>query len=77
MAVFNVLCGIPVVTLDAIDYKTNTMNNITEANTEQFNATVPDNSPIPNDKFGTFPAAAHGWSAFLKPLQPGNHTVYY
>jgi hypothetical protein len=30
-----------------------------------------------NEKYGTFPSAAHGWFAFLKPLQPGNHTVYY
>ena len=41
---------------------------------------------IPNDSrmkteeesYGkTFPGAAHGWFVFLKPLQPGNHTVYY
>ncbi len=25
----------------------------------------------------TFPGAAHGWFVFLKPLQAGNHTVYY
>ena len=69
--------NIPVATLDAIDYKTNTMNNVTEVYTEQYNATVPDESHTPNDRFGTFPAAAHGWIVFLKPLQPGNHTVYY
>jgi hypothetical protein len=69
--------NIPVAKLDAIDYKTNIMNNVTEVNTKQFNATVPDGSKTPNERFGTFPAAAHGWFAFLKPLQPGNHTVYY
>jgi len=69
--------NIPVATLDAIDYKTNIKNNVTEVNTEQYNATVPNDSHTPNEKFGTFPAAAHGWFAFLKPLQPGNHTVYY
>jgi hypothetical protein len=53
------------------------MNNITEVNTEQFNATVPNDSHVLNEKYGMFPAAAHGWFAFLKPLQPGNHTVYY
>ena len=26
---------------------------------------------------GTWRSGAHGWFAFLKPLQPGNHTVYY
>ena len=67
----------PVATLDAIDYKTNIKNNVTEVNTEQYNATVPNDSHVPNEKYGTFPAAAHGWFVFLKPLQPGNHTVYY
>jgi hypothetical protein len=67
----------PVATLDATDYKTNIMNNISEVITEQFNATVPNDSHVLNEKYGTFPAAAHGWFAFLKPLEPGNHTVYY
>ncbi len=69
--------NIPVATLDAVDYKTNIMNNVTEVITKQYNASVPDGSHTPNERFGTFPAAAHGWFAFLKPLQPGNHTVYY
>ena len=69
--------NIPVATLDAIDYKTNIMNNVTEVYTKQYNATVPNDSHVPNEKYGTFPAAAHGWFVFLKPLQPGNHTVYY
>jgi hypothetical protein len=69
--------NIPVATLDALDYKTNVMNNVTEVYTKEFNVTVPDNSHLQVEKYGTFPAAAHGWFAFLKPLQPGNHTVYY
>jgi len=69
--------NIPVATLDAVDYKTNTMNNVTEVYTKEFNATVPDDSHVQNEKYGTFPGAAHGWFVFLKPLQPGNHTVYY
>ena len=69
--------NIPVATLDAVDYKTNTMNNVTEVYTKEFNATVPNDSHVQNEKYGTFPAAAHGWFVFLKPLQPGNHTVYY
>ena len=32
---------------------------------------------IPGEKSGIFPAAAHGWFVFLKPLPPGDHTVYY
>jgi hypothetical protein len=69
--------NIPVGTLDAVDYKTNIMNNVTEVYTKQYNASVPDGSHTPNERFGIFPAAAHGWFVFLKPLQPGNHTVYY
>jgi hypothetical protein len=69
--------NIPIATLDAIDYKTNIMNNVTEVYTKQYNATVPIDSHAPNERFGTFPGAAHGWFVFLKPLQPGNHTVYY
>lgn len=69
--------NIPVANLDVIDYKTNSMNNVTEVNTKQFNATVPEGSKTPNERFGTFPGAAHGWFVFLKPLTPGNHTIYY
>jgi hypothetical protein len=67
----------PVATLDAIDYKTNVMNNVTEVHTKQFNAIVPKESHLVSERYGTFPAAAHGWFVFLKPLQPGNHVVYY
>jgi hypothetical protein len=69
--------NIPVAKIDATDYKTNIMNNVTEVYTKQYNATVPSDSHVQNEKYGTFPAAAHGWFVFLKPLQPGNHTVYY
>jgi hypothetical protein len=69
--------NIPVATLDALDYKTNIMNNVTEVYTKQFNATIPLNSHFMAERYGTFPAAAHGWFVFLKPLQPGIHTVYY
>jgi len=67
----------PVATLDAIDYKTNVMNNVTEVYTKQFNAIVTKESHLISERYGTFPAAAHGWFVFLKPLQPGNHVVYY
>jgi hypothetical protein len=69
--------NIPVATLDILDYKTNIMNNVTEVYTKQFNATIPINSHFTAEQYGTFPAAAHGWFVFLKPLPPGNHTVYY
>jgi hypothetical protein len=69
--------NIPVATLDAVDYTTNIMNNVTEVYTKQFNITLPNETHFPVERFGTFPAAAHGWFVFLKPLQPGNHTIYY
>jgi hypothetical protein len=53
------------------------MNNVTEVYSNQFNATIPINSHVIVERYGTFPAAAHGWFVFLKPLQPGTHTVYY
>ena len=69
--------NVPVSNLDAFDNKTNIMNNVSEVYTKQFNITVPNDSHIPTEIFGTYPAAAHGWFVFLKPLQPGNHVVYY
>lgn len=69
--------NIPVATLDIIDYKTNVMNNVTEVYTKQFDATIPKESHLLSERYGTFPAAAHGWFVFLKPLQPGDHIVYY
>ncbi len=69
--------NIPVATLDAVDYTTNIMNNVSEINTKQFNVSIPDETHMSTERFGTFPAAAHGWFVFLKPLEPGDHTVYY
>jgi hypothetical protein len=69
--------NIPVATLDIIDYKTNVMNNVTEVYTKQFDATIPKESHLLSERYGTFPAAAHGWFVFLKPLQPGDHIMYY
>ena len=69
--------NISVATLDALDYKTNIKNNVTEVYTKQFNVTVPINSHYIVERSGTCPGAAHGWLDLLKPLQPGNHTVYY
>jgi hypothetical protein len=67
----------PVANLDAVDYTTKIMNNVSEVYTKQFNETVPKGTHLVTEQFGTFPAAAHGWLVFLKPLSPGNHTVYY
>jgi hypothetical protein len=44
------------------------MKNVTEVYTKQFDATVPKESHFLSERYGTFPAAAHGWFVFLKPL---------
>lgn len=71
--------NIPIAKLDVVDYTTNTNENVSEVYTKEFNATIPEPGAghIPSEKSGIFPAAAHGWFVFLKPLAPGNHTVYY
>ena len=69
--------NIPIAKLDVADYTTNTNENVSEVFTKEFNATIPEAGHIPSEKSGIFPAAAHGWFVFLKPLAPGNHTVYY
>jgi len=67
---------VPIAKLDVLDYSTNIMENVTEVYTKQFNIYLPNNTHIPTVKYGTFPAAVHGWFVFLKPLPPGEHTVY-
>lgn len=69
--------NIPIATLEALDYKTNIMNNVTEVYTQQFNVTATTESHMPYERDGTYLAAAHGWFVFLKPLQTGSHVVYY
>ena len=60
-----------------LDYRINSLANVTELYSKQFNITIPDDTHFPNQIPGTFRAAAHGWFVFLKPLPPGDHTVYY
>jgi len=69
--------NVPLAKLSAVDYSSNLLNNVTEILTKEFNVTIPSDSHLIFDKPGTFPAAAHGWFVFLKPLPVGNHTIYY
>lgn len=41
------------------------------------NLEVSPGTNIPDLKSGTFRSGAHGWFVFLKPLPPGDHTLYY
>ena len=61
----------------SLDYKVNSLNNVTEDSSKGFNLTIPEDTNIPDLKPGTFRSGAHGWFAFLKPLPPGEHTLYY
>ena len=78
--------GIPVANLDVrmsmisgtLDYKINSLTNVTELYQKNgFELTVPSDTHKPNVPPGTFRAGAHGWWFFLKPLPPGEHTIYY
>jgi hypothetical protein len=69
--------NIPIAKLDVVDYTTNIIENVSEVYTKEFNATIPEAGHIPSEKSGIFPAAAHGWFVFLKPLPPGDHTINY
>jgi hypothetical protein len=58
-------------------YKINAMDIFTEIYAKLFNITIPENSNLPDQVTGTWPAGAQGWYTFLKPLPPGEHKVSY
>lgn len=77
--------GVPIAKLDVkmsfvggtLDYKINALENVSELYVEQFNLTASEDSHKAFTLPGTFHAGAHGWFVFLKPLPPGDHTVFY
>lgn len=76
--------GKPVANLDVrnslisgkLDSKITTLDNVTEIYTKGFNITYADTHK-PNYPEGTWRAGSHGYVVFLKPLPPGEHTVFY
>ena len=50
-------------------YATNTSKGI--------NLTIPHDTQMANSVPGTWRAGSHGWWLFLKPLPPGEHTIFY
>jgi hypothetical protein len=80
--------GVPIASLDvtlslqggSLNYKINSLTNVLDLSTSKgFNLTIPPNS---NDAAaaqypGTSLAGAQGWWVFLKPLPPGDHTIFY
>jgi hypothetical protein len=79
--------GVPVANLDvrlslnqpsgSLDYKKNSLANVTELYSKGFNLTIPPNTHQAGYKPGTWRAGAQGWWVFLKSLSPGQHTIYY
>jgi hypothetical protein len=77
--------GIPLANLDvklsmingALDYEKHSLANVTELYTKGFNVTIPPNTHEANNKAGTWRAGSQGWWVFLKPLSPGDHTIFY
>lgn len=61
----------------SLDYKINSLENVSELFVKQFNLTAPDDSHKAFTLPGTFNAGAHGWFVFLKPLSLGEQTVFY
>ncbi len=64
-------------TSGSLDYKINSLTNVTEILTKGFNLTIPPNTHKPYQVPGTWRAGSQGWWVFLKPLPPGKHTIFY
>jgi hypothetical protein len=78
--------GHPVAKLDvrlslisgSLNYKINSpLTNITDFSSKGFDLTIPPDSHEANEKPGTWRAGSQGWWVFLKPLPPGEHTIFY
>lgn len=55
----------------------NSMRNVVEIWSKPFNITIPVYTYAADQNAGTWPAGAHGWITFLKPLPPGDHIIEY
>jgi hypothetical protein len=77
--------GLPATKLDVrlslisglLDYKINSLENVSEIYSKGFNLTVPSNPAFKNLVPGERRAGSHGWWVFLDPLPPGKHTISY
>jgi hypothetical protein len=77
--------GIPISKLDELssmrsgqlNYKINSMDNVTEIYSKGFNITIPETTHFPDQNPGTWRSGWHGWVTFLKPLPPGHHIIDY
>jgi hypothetical protein len=78
--------GIPVADLNVrmslkpdstLDYKINSLENVTEIYSKGFNLTIPADTHKAYLVPGNWRAGSHGWWVFLEPLTPGEHKVFY
>jgi len=79
--------GVPLAKLDVrqsllpgsgkFDYKIFSLANVTDISTKNFNLTIPSNTHEQGAVPGTWQAGSQGWYVFLKPLPPGQHTIFY
>jgi hypothetical protein len=73
------LDGHPVAELDVrmslisgkLDYKINSLTNVTEFYSKRFNAVIPPDTHQTSQVPGTWCTGGHVWWVFLKPLSPG------
>ncbi|HEU4822243.1 MAG TPA: hypothetical protein VFS97_02350 [Nitrososphaeraceae archaeon] len=77
--------GVPIAKLDVrqslisgkLDYKINSLTNVTDSASKEFTLTIPPDTHKPNQVTGTWRAVSQGWWVFLKPFPPGEHTIFY
>src|SRR5919109_624118 len=78
--------GVPVAKLNVrmslkpdstLDYKINSLENVTEIYSKGFNLTIPADTHKAYLVPGNWRAGSHGWWVFLEPLTPGEHKIFY
>ena len=60
-----------------LDYKINSLTNVTQSTSKVFTLTIPADTHKPNQVTGTWQAPSDGWWVFLKPLPLGEHTIFH
>jgi hypothetical protein len=61
----------------SLNYKIRSLSNVTEFASKGFPLVIPAGTHKPNQVTGKWRAVSQGWWVFLKPLPPGEHTIYY
>jgi hypothetical protein len=61
----------------SLDYRINSMTNVSEIYSGGFNLTIPSDSHLPDLVPGEWRAGSHGWWVFLQPLAPGEYKIFY